>query len=275
MMHWVFGYCLLCWSLAWLWLGRRSIANDLQQECGHDLDAATVGRAQGLMVVLAPAIAPFAMVFCLWSGLVELAKVWQCRRALRVHTDPELTPVNVLHLRDSVQRWFDQQTPEFFQHGFRMLDDVRWRTLPIQMDVRFFHTDEGEMLGSIFSSEDDEWLLLGMSSVLQDGTVIETTSMSRDCLDVVPGAKDGYIVAFAPENTVDSVLDTHLAAIEESGQLVHCFAPIQFREVKVYTKRVWSWWKHRSGEIKDAPPEPVLPVSLELTDPVLRELVEA
>ena len=114
-----------------------------------------------------------------------------------------------------------------------------------------------------------------MTSILQDGTVVETTSMSPDKLDVHPKSSDGYIIAFAPENTVDSVLETHLEALEQSGRTVRCFTPERFREVKIYEKRAFSWWKHRSGKIKVAPPEAVLPVSIKLADTAFTELVEA
>lgn len=264
-MHWLITYCLVCWGCTFLWGRKSHIARDV--EAGADCDRGTANGSVALTTMLTPLIVPFVIVMVIPYLLRRIRHVWLCMQALKVHSDPELTPVNMLMLPESVQKWFESQTPFFFEHGFRMLEDVRWQTQPVQMDVRAFHAEEGDIFGSIFAADNEvgdreEWLLLGMTSILQDGTVVETTSMSPDRLNVVPSAEDGYLVAFAPENTVDAVLETHLEALEESGQKVKCFAPQQFRDVKIYEKRVWSHWKHRTGEIRLRPPEAVLPAAI-------------
>lgn len=271
-MAWLITYCLVCWGSSLYWAWKSNFVQDVEE--GAECDTETANRSVAITVILAPLIVPFVVVLCI-PCLFRLARhIWQCMQALKVHTDPELTPVNMLTLPKSVQNWYQSQTPFFFEHAFRMLEDVRWRTEPIQMDIRAFIAEEGDIFGSIFASDQntedgEEWLLLGMTSILQDGTVVETTSMSSDRLDVLPQAKDGYIVAFALENTVDSVLEAHLEALEESGQMVKCFAPEQFRDVKIYEKRMWSHWKHRTGEINESPPEAILPPAIEHSNPVV------
>lgn len=277
-MEWGIAYCLVCWSVAWYWAKTSDVARDVQNEA--DCDAETAEGSVWLTVAFAPLIVPGIFVVAIPCLVRQLIHIWKCHVASRTHLDPDLTSVNMLTLPEQARNWFESQTPAFFQHGFRMLDDVCWCREPIRMDVRAFLAEEGDIFGSICASEEtgdgeDGWLLLDMTSILQDGTMVETTSMSADKLDVHPKSSDGYLIAFAPENTVDSVLETHLEALEQSGQMVHCFAPEQFRDVKIYEKRVFSWWKHRSGKIKEAPPEAVLPVSVELADSAFRELVEA
>jgi hypothetical protein len=271
-MEWLITYCVVCWGASLYWVLKSNIVRDVQDEA--ECDAETANRSVAATAIFAPLIVPFVMLVCIPCLIRHVAHVWRCMQARRVHTDPELTPVNMLKLPKSVRNWYESQTPFFFEHAFRMLEDVRWLTEPVQIDIRAFIAEEGDIFGSIFAAventgDGEEWLLLAMTSILQDGTVVETSSMSSDRLDVVPQAKDGYIVAFAPENTVNSVLETHLEALEDSGQMVKCFAPEQFRDVKIYGNRVWSHWKHRTGEIKETPPEAILLPAFELSDPVI------
>lgn len=270
-------YCVSCWGIASFWAIKTKIARDVEEEV--NCDPGSANRSVLLTCLLAPLIVPLMIVMCVPCAVTQCLHIWRCWQARRVHQDPELTPINMLELPKPARNWLESQTPEFFEHAFQMLEDVRWRTEPVQMDIRAFLAEEGDIFGTIFvadqdSPDDDKWLLLGMSSILQDGTVIETTSMDSQRIGTQPTAREGYVTAFAPENTVDSVLETHLEALEKSGQMVCSFVPEQFRDVMVYEKRVWSQWKHRCGEIKQLPPEAVQPPAVGHSDPVaFNELV--
>lgn len=265
-------YCLSCWGIALYWAVKTNVARDVEEETNCDPESAS--RSVLLTSLLAPLILPLMIVMCVPCLVSQCRHIWRCWQATRVHQDPELTPINMLELPEPARNWLESQTPEFFEHAFQMLEDVRWRSEPIQMDIRAFLAEEGDIFGTIFVTDNEpadeqSWLLLGMNSILQDGTVVETTSMRRDLLNVVPGARDGYVVAFAEENTVASVLEAHLEALENSGQMVCSFAPEQFRDVMIYEKRIWSHWKHLSGEVKQLPPEADMPPAIGHSDPVV------
>ena len=160
-------------GIALFWAVKTKVARDVEEEIHCDPESAN--RSVLLTCLLAPLVVPFMIVMCVPCAVTQCLHIWRCWQATRIHQDPELTPINMLELPKPARHGLESQTPEFFEHAFQMLEDVRWRTEPVQMDIRAFLAEEGDIFGTIFvadqdSPNDEDWLLLarGMAPGMRD-----------------------------------------------------------------------------------------------------------
>jgi hypothetical protein len=177
---------------------------------------------------------------------------------MRTYRNYEFIPVDASSLEPSVRERLEVSTPALVVLGFRQLGDFRMKPEPVVVHTRCFLSADGEMVGDITA------LLSGggvsFISVLEDGTVVHTTSVNNPHPERTLEPADKLWIAYLPDASVPYQHFHHVNAVRDlcTGTRTK---PMRFRDdqlkaVMIYDQRIFCRWRYRYGGLDEQPPAP-------------------
>jgi hypothetical protein len=207
------GYCLVCWLIGLLLIRVvRKNSND------DDADDGLAGRVllalvAVVLLVLSPVVMPYLVWMLVRWQLQSSPRLRQLRRVMRTYRNYEFAPVDVSTLEPSVRERLEAQTPALLDLGFRQLADFRMKPEPVVVHTRCFLSSDGETVADITA------VLSGggvsQISVLEDGTVVHTTSVQNPHPERTFEPADKLWIAYLPDSSVSYQHFHHVSAVRD------------------------------------------------------------
>jgi hypothetical protein len=261
-MWWIIaiGYCLACWLIGLLLI--RVVRKNADDDDAEDGLAGRVVLA--LLAVVLLLFSPIVMPYLVWLlvrwQLRSSPRLRTLRRVMRTYRNYEFLPVDVSSLEPSVRERLEAPTPALVDLGFRRLADFRMKPEPVVVHTRCFLSTEGETIADITA------VLSGggvsMISVLEDGTVVHTTSVNNPHPERTLEPADRLWIAYLPDSSVSYLHFHHLNAVRDlcagTGTKAMRFRDDQLKAVLIYDQRIFCRWRYRYGGLDEEPPAPDL-----------------
>jgi hypothetical protein len=252
------GYCLVCWLIGLLLIRivrKREDDDEAEDGLASRIFLALLAVA---LILLAPIVMPY-LVWLIARCTIQLSpRSRQLRRVSRTYRNYEFIPMDISCLGESVRDRFETYTPPLVQLGFKHLGDFRMKPEPVVVHDRFFLSTDGETVADICAVLDGGGLSL--ISVLQDGTVVHTTSVNNPHPERRLEPADRLWISYLPEASVSYLHFHHVNAVRDlcagTGSKAMRFRDDQLRAVLVYDQRIFCRWRYRYDGLDEEPPAP-------------------
>jgi hypothetical protein len=256
----IIGYCLVCWLIGLLLI--RVVRKHSDDDADDDGLAGKVLLAlvAVVLLLLSPVVMPYLVWLLVRWQLRCSPRLRQLRTVMRTYRPYEFIPVDVSSLEPSVRERFEAHTPALVDLGFRRLGDFRMKPEPVVVHTRCFLSADSETIADITA------LLSGggvsLISVLDDGTVVHTTSVNNPRPERTFEPADQMWVSYVPDASVSYLHFHHANAVRDlsagTGARAMRFRDDQLKAVLVYDQRIFCRWRYRYGGLDEEPPAPDL-----------------
>jgi hypothetical protein len=251
------GYCLVCWLIGLLLIRVVRRGNDDEAEDGNG-GRIVVALLAAVLILLAPVVMPYLVWLVAQCAIQSSPRLRQLRRVARTYRNYEFLAVDISSLEESVRDRFDANTPPLIQLGFKHLGDFRMKPEPVVVHDRFFMSADGEMVADICA------VLSGggtsLISVLEDGTVVHTTSVNNPHPERTLEPADRLWISYLPDASVSYIHCHHVNTLRDlcmgTGSKAMRFRDDQLRAVLIYDQRIFCRWRYRYGGLDEQPPAP-------------------
>jgi hypothetical protein len=261
-MWWIIaiGYCLACWLIGLLLI--RVVRKNADDDDAEDGLAGRVLLAllAVVLLLLSPIIMPYLVWLLVRWTIQSSPRLRQLRRVARTYRNYEFIPVDIASLEESVRERIEAQTPALVDLGFRRLGDFRMKPEPVVVHDRFFLSADGETVADICAVLSGGGVSL--ISVLEDGTVVHTTSVQNPHPERTLEPADRLWISYVPDASVSYLHFHHVNAVRDlcagTGSKAMRFRDDQLRAVLVYDQRIFCRWRYRYDGLDEEPPAPDL-----------------
>jgi hypothetical protein len=215
-------------------------------------------RHRWAIALFAAVIMPYLVWYMIFSQLERQRRLQTLRQVGRSYRPYEFVRVNNLELAAPIREQFELHSPPLIKLGYELIADFRMKPEPVEVYDRIFFSSDGRTIAAVTALLGSG--AMGLISVLQDGTVVHTTSARNPRPQRKGVPSDQLCITYLPDAAVQEVHDHHQNTLKMISELRETtamrFRHDQFREVMAYDQLIFCRWRYRHGDLADEPPSP-------------------